>query len=109
MAGEVGDGDQGAARIVTILEEILTHLDKAVAVARLFDEYGHANDIGEATAGALEHRVDLRNHLFRLCLEVVGDILAIKKMQSASLARMRVKIHPDFTLTAMPHRYTIPP
>src|SRR5882672_6994636 len=76
-AGKVGDGDQRASRVVAVLEHLLAHLDKAVAVARFLDEDRHADDVGEAAAGALEHLVDLREHLLRLRLEVIGDVLAV--------------------------------
>src|SRR5437660_7131476 len=57
---EVGHRDERAARIVAVLEHVLPHLDEAIAVARFLDEYGHADHVGEAAAGALQHLVDLR-------------------------------------------------
>src|SRR6266850_2262920 len=71
---EVGDRDERAAGIVAVLEHVFAHLDEAVAVARLLDEHRHGDDVGEAAAGALQDRVDLREHLFHLRLEVVRDI-----------------------------------
>src|SRR5207249_3447958 len=56
---------------------VLAHLDEAVAVARLLDEHGHADHVGEAAAGALQDLVDLREHLLHLRLEVVGDVRAL--------------------------------
>src|SRR5882672_1371472 len=88
-ARKVGHGDKRAARVVAVLEHVLPHLDEAVAVARLLDEHGHGDDVGEAAAGALEHLVDLREHLLHLRLEVVGDVLAVV------VARCRLPGDPD--------------
>src|SRR5207245_5015094 len=73
---EVGHGDERAARIVTVLEHVLPHLDEAIAVARLLDEHRHGDDVREAPAGALQDRVDLREHLLHLRLEVSHAVLS---------------------------------
>src|SRR5262245_50087593 len=88
-AGEVGHGDERAARVIAVLEHVLPHLDEAVAVARLLDEHRHGDDVGEAAAGALQHLVDLREHLLHLRLEIVGDVLAVV------VARRRLAGDPD--------------
>src|SRR5882762_9467471 len=86
---EIRHRDERASRVVAVLEVVLAHLDEAVAVARLLDEHGHLHDVGEAAAGALHDLIHLREHLFHLRLEIVGDVAALV------VARRGLSCEPD--------------
>src|SRR5262247_84496 len=74
---EVGDGDERAAGVVAVGELLFAQLDEPVAVARLLDEDGHGDEIGERAADPAQRLVDQREDPMRLGLEVAGDVLAV--------------------------------
>src|SRR6202020_1144376 len=70
-------GDEGAAGIVPVLEEILAHFHELVAIPGFLDEDRHGDDIVEAAASALQDAIDLSKHLFDLGFEIIGDVVAL--------------------------------
>src|ERR1700690_1216929 len=75
--GEIRHGDEGAAGIVPVLEEVLAHFHELVAIAGFLDEDRHGDDIVQAAASALQDAVDLSKHLFDLSFEIIGDVVAL--------------------------------
>src|SRR5262249_13168637 len=80
---EIRHGDEGAAGIVSIFEEIFAHFDKPVAITGFLDEHGHGYHIVQASAGAFHDAVDLRKNLFDLSFEVVGDVVALAVLRGS--------------------------
>src|SRR5690242_14361452 len=71
-AGETGDGDQRARREI-VAEDFFPQLSKPVAVARIGDEHGHRDHIGEAAAGLLQSLVKAGKYLSDLAVEIAGE------------------------------------
>src|SRR5262245_38584774 len=72
---EIRHGDEGAAGIVSVLEEIFAHFHEPVAIAGFLDEHGHGDDIVQASAGAFQDAVDLRKNLFDLASKLLAMLL----------------------------------
>src|ERR1700733_14831204 len=75
--GEIRHGNEGAAGIVSVLEEVLAHFHELVAVAGFLDEARHGDNIVQAAASALQDAIDLSKHLFDLGFEIIGDVVAL--------------------------------
>src|SRR5260370_29147773 len=82
-SGEVRHGDEGAAGIVPILEEVSAHFHELVALAGFLDEHGHGDDVVQAPAGAFHDAVDLRKNLFDLSFEIVGAVVALTALRAS--------------------------
>src|SRR5438094_4214802 len=63
---EIRHGDEGTARIVSVLEEICAHFHEFVAVAGFLDEHGHGYQLVYAPACQLHAAVEFRIEFTRL-------------------------------------------
>jgi thiol-disulfide isomerase/thioredoxin len=74
---EIRHRDESAARIVSVVEEVLAHFHESIAITGFLDEHRHGHDVVQAPADALHNAVDLRKHLLYLRFEIVGDVVAL--------------------------------
>src|ERR1700741_3822410 len=57
---EIRHRDESAARIVSVVEEVLAHFHESIAITGFLDEHRHGHDVVQAPADALHNAVDLR-------------------------------------------------